>query len=867
VAIDALIDRVEASASASEVRQLLRANRGTDGLCQAFFGRLVQIYAADPGRASRLARHWQAFRDHGDDAALAYRAKGAADRLDGRWLASARAFERAGELAGDEVSRLTHPIGAIDGLAKAARIDAAVELGQRLATGLDALGQPALAARARLNTANALLHAERGAEARSLYAQAIPVFAAEGMPLEEAMARLGLSTTQLYGGDPALARTEAQRAGIIAREEELDYLAALCDMNLAHVAIVSGGADEAFATLRALRGALSGSPADAARLEESVGDACLRLNLLDEAEEAYRAALAVQGGLPAVDRAHVLLGLGETLSVSDPDAAGRFLTRAAAVYRSLGNSPWRSVALAARAELSPRRSRRLADEAVALAQGSPYHETIAHLARATTHVACGIDPRSDLRKAEGHLRKYGFRRFAWRVHALRARAATAPLPHFRRMFEEVLRDRLVTTSVAARSGFFRDKTEAVGEYLTVLLANPTPRRVAEARDVIRQTRGATLLEEILFSGSLKLNPVQMRRLEELRAEVAQDATEENIPDARGLATPTHPPRRKWTEATHVVGALEMVLPPTMAHGCVVMAEAGGDLWALAQERAIRLPISARELSETLRWLAFELQTPTADRDAPSDEALALLAELREALVLPWRGAGNRPVRISPDGILWRVPWDAILGDGPATPILLHPSLGGGDLIGKLEKVALWIDTPADLPNTLAEEKTVLARFPNAQTFRSRAEIVTSLDQSWDLIHVAGHARHREDNPMFSALEFPDGPIYASEIARSGLRTRLACLSACETGTLSLATRQEPDGLARAFLARGAEAVLASLWPLDDEAASLFFGNLYNDLGTATNLPRAVSGARSAVRAWRDHPYFWAPLSLFGGYCS
>ncbi|RYG23081.1 CHAT domain-containing protein [bacterium] len=728
------------------------------------------------------------------------------------------------------------------------------------------MDERALAARARLNTANALLHAERGHEARALYARAIPVFAELQMPLEEAMARLGLSTTQLYGGDPSVAGHEAETARSIAREEELDYLASLCEMNLAHVAIVSGRADEAFSSLRSLREGLGGSPADTARLEESIGDACLRLNLLDEAAEAYQAALAVKDGLPKVDLAHVLLGLGETLATSEPETADRYLRRAAAVYRSLGNTPWRSVALAARVELRPRQSLKTAEEAVALAKGSPYHETIALIARAYALLERGGDPQPDLRRAERILRRYGFRRFAWRVHALRARAATTPLPHYRRMFDEILRDRLVSTSVAARTGFFRDKSEAVGAYVAALLANPTTRRVAEARDAIRQTRGATLLEEILFSGTLKLNAAQARRLEELRAEVARDEAE-RLPDARGLATAPHPARRGWTEATHVVGALDAVLPPSTAPGCVVMAEADGDLWALDRERAIRLPISARELADTLRWLAFELQAPTADRNAPSDEANTLLEELREALVYPWRGKTPRPARISPDGILWRAPWDALLGDGPATPVLLHPSFAGGDWIGRLERVALWIDTPPDLPNTLAEERTILERFPNASVFRSREEVKRSFNEEWDLVHVAGHARHREGSPMFSALEFPDGPIYAAEIARSGLRTRLACLSACETGTLSLATRQEPDGLARAFLARGAEAVLASLWPLDDQAASIFFDALYNDLRPISSLPTAVSQARSAVRAWRDHPYYWAPLSLFGGYCS
>ena len=864
MAIEPLIDRIEETGDA---RSVLRPHRGEPGLCEAFVGRVQQICTSDPARAARLAGHWSAFRELGDDPAFAYRAKGFADHFGGRYLASAGAFLKAGELAKDETARAAFTLGAVDSLARAGRIVEAVALGERLVREHDARGEDVLAARARLNTANALLWADESARADALYRQAILVFARTGHRTEETLGRLGLSTVNLYGGDSTVTVAEALAGRALARQEGKGFLEALFEFNLASAALVQGRADEAFARLIDLRPHLADHPSESARTEMAIGDACLRLNLFEEAAEAYGAALAERDALSATDRAYVLFGMGEAIAASNPQDADRYLGQAAARWRRLGNLPWHGAALAARTALTPhsRVAMRHAHRAIEAAAGSPYHQTLAHLARAEAHLARGKDPRADLVRAERLARRHGYRRFSWRVHALRARCAATPLPHYRRMFAEIVRERLATSSVAARTGFLRDKSVALGEYLAFLLADPTPRRVAEARETIRQTRAATLLDEILNSGTLPLDERQARRLEELRAQVAQDAADEPIPDARSRPI-RNAPRREWTEATHVLGALGDVVPPAPLEGCVTLVEAGEALWAIVGERAVRLGIDAKGLEESLRWLRLEIQAPTADPGAPSCEALALLAELRDALVEPWRAlAGSGPLRICPDGLLWRVPWDALLGMPAAANLLLHPSLAGGRKVGTLGRVAIWIDAAADLPNAISEELTVLARFPDAMVFRTRAEVVASVVEEWDLVHVVGHARHNCGNPMFSALEFSDGPLYAVEIARSGLRTRLACLSACETGTLSFDARQEPDGLVRAFLARGAEAVVASLWPLDDAAASRFFSSLYGTIGPDADLARAVHTARASVRAWRDHPYYWAPLTLFGGY--
>lgn len=872
MAHEPLIDRVEQAASEAEARAVLRPHRGQAGLSESYFGRLLQCYAGDPARAQRLAARWRIFLDLGDDPALAYRAKGAADRMAGRWHASARAFLRAGELAEDESNRRAYALGAIDALAKAGKVDEAAALGERLARELDALAQAPLAARARLNAGNALLWAERGREARAYYDRAIPAFVEHEMATEEAAARLGRSAAHLYNGDPSIAAEDALRAKAIAHEQGLDYLAALCDLNLAHAELVQGRADEAFAILLTARPALEDSPADRARVDMFLGDASLRLNLLAEAVEAYSSAWEARSALPLTDRADVLLGLGEAKTDDGPAAADRHLAEAARRYAAIGNRFWRSATLAARAELRVRegwpRARSLAEEALRSAKGSPYHETLALIAC----VVAGSEA-VKLRGATAHVRRYGYRRFAWRIHALNAAHSKRPLPHYRRMFGEILRDRLATSSVAARASFLRDKSSALSLYLDALLREPTSRRVEEAREVIVRTRSAALLDEILSSDRLRLKPDQTTRLESLRAEILAEDSSGGTSDVRravGSVTAVPLVRRHWMESTHVLGVLDTLAPPQGGRSATLLAETGETLRALIGDRAIRLPISTQELADTARWLRFEISTPMADRDAPSDEACAALREIAERIVLPWSRFVDE-VRICPDGVFWGLPWDgllAALGDQRPATLLLHPSMAGpaGDE-PLYQRVAVWIDAADDLPYAHRELASILDRFPEAQVLRTRAEILASFGHPWDLIHVVGHARHNAGNPMFSHLRFADGPIYATEIARSLLRVSTVMLSACETGALSLTVREEPDGLVRAFLARGARSVLASLWPLDDEAAARFFSALYAKLDHTEGLPGAIATARSQVRAWRDHPYFWASLTLFGGYRS
>lgn len=144
-----------------------------------------------------------------------------------------------------------------------------------------------------------------------------------------------------------------------------------------------------------------------------------------------------------------------------------------------------------------------------------------------------------------------------------------------------------------------------------------------------------------------------------------------------------------------------------------------------------------------------------------------------------------------------------------------------------------------------------------------------------LIHFAGHTLLRSD-PDFSSLVFaPDpnagdsGLLYAHEIASLRLtRTRLVVLASC--GSASGATRGQegPLSIARAFLAAGAPAVLASTEAMDDRVASLLLSRFHAAIDTGSDAVSALAEVqRSAIRdpdTQLRRPAAWAFLQIIGG---
>jgi CHAT domain-containing protein len=86
---------------------------------------------------------------------------------------------------------------------------------------------------------------------------------------------------------------------------------------------------------------------------------------------------------------------------------------------------------------------------------------------------------------------------------------------------------------------------------------------------------------------------------------------------------------------------------------------------------------------------------------------------------------------------------------------------------------------------------------------------------------------------------------------------LAVLSSCQSAVAGALVGGEAVSLARTLLRRGIQSVVASLWPVDDEATAFLMGAFYfnRELGTARALMSAMDMTRQQPQ-WA-HPYFWA----------
>jgi CHAT domain-containing protein len=126
----------------------------------------------------------------------------------------------------------------------------------------------------------------------------------------------------------------------------------------------------------------------------------------------------------------------------------------------------------------------------------------------------------------------------------------------------------------------------------------------------------------------------------------------------------------------------------------------------------------------------------------------------------------------------------------------------------------------------------------------------------DVIHFAGHSRIVVEDPSKSHLvlaggkTFGDGVLYASEIAQLDLRgVKLVVLSSCGRTRDDASAMGEVNGLALAFLDAGVEAVVASLWDVEDETVGKLMEAMHREL-SGHNAEDALQRAKATTAELR-----------------
>jgi len=285
---------------------------------------------------------------------------------------------------------------------------------------------------------------------------------------------------------------------------------------------------------------------------------------------------------------------------------------------------------------------------------------------------------------------------------------------------------------------------------------------------------------------------------------------------------------------------------------------------------------------------LDLARAPFDGDAAHVLYAALIAPLDSLLT------GRDRLDVVPDGPLAYLPFEALAVDGSGSSGSEGHTGDGEYLIDRFQIVyypsPAFLARPAGSPSRrlippaplLGVETGVSGGLREIAAIREAwpAGLVTTLEEraatetaaraaahGMSIVHFASHAVADGRDPLASYLRLGpdaanDGYLHANEIAAERLSARLVVLSGCETLVGPDYRGEGLMGLARAFLAGGAGAVLASQWPVGPGTAELM-GAFYRGLASGEEPGAALRAAQLALR--RDprtaHPFYWAGFVL------
>lgn len=242
--------------------------------------------------------------------------------------------------------------------------------------------------------------------------------------------------------------------------------------------------------------------------------------------------------------------------------------------------------------------------------------------------------------------------------------------------------------------------------------------------------------------------------------------------------------------------------------------------------------------------------------------------------------------ISPHGALHTLPFGALLDGetvlGEQAALVYTPSLAAlAWLLGQPTPAAgrALVCGLADfqgqarpLPHVVAEVGRVRAALGDGTDVlwgeqASRARLLALSESGalaeYEILHFATHAIVSRLAPSMSRILLADASLTFADILALRLRARLVVLSTCESLLGETQAGDEIMSLALAFLWAGAQAVVASLWPVEDEATSRLMAAFYRHYAAGVVAAQALQRAQHELRAAGASAYDWAGFVVIG----
>jgi CHAT domain-containing protein len=291
--------------------------------------------------------------------------------------------------------------------------------------------------------------------------------------------------------------------------------------------------------------------------------------------------------------------------------------------------------------------------------------------------------------------------------------------------------------------------------------------------------------------------------------------------------------------------------------------------------------ATRRIRQCLRWLEDGGEIASAD---------ATLEALFDDIVRPWFAdlGQSGTVILSPDVALSEVPFIALRDRATDRPLIASNAVvlesSAAMFLATRPSTRSWksvvmVDNPlaharvGELQrlSTVAERSALERAFPRVDVLEGAAATPSRFLEaaaSADIVHFAGHAiddaNHDGALIMSPDAQHPDGLLSGREISNaSARRGALVVLAACRTSRGRVST-EGAMSLARSFLVTGSDAVIGSLWDIDDQAAGRLFEALYRQLAAGHSVADALRNAQLEISRRHPDARHWAGFQVYGG---
>jgi CHAT domain-containing protein len=178
--------------------------------------------------------------------------------------------------------------------------------------------------------------------------------------------------------------------------------------------------------------------------------------------------------------------------------------------------------------------------------------------------------------------------------------------------------------------------------------------------------------------------------------------------------------------------------------------------------------------------------------------------------------------------------------------------------------------PQNLSGSEEEVRNIAQLLPGSSAYIGNA---ATLDQfrlqapRFPFLHLATHGCFQRGGCQKLGMEentllFADSQFNIRDAALLGLQnTRLLTLSACQTALQANSNGEEISGVAYVFERAGAQAVMASLWSVDDSATKDLMVQFYQNINKGMSKNEALRLAKLSQIS--RHPFYWSPFILIG----